>query len=178
MSILRRKPVRPEALKSCSDVIDADADVIDLESLSGESHTSEYRDSIFESPMLKQFKKSQHFLKIKIRYPIIVSQATQQASCPQPRVFPQKATVWVMIQVYCEGRERDLNPPSPRPVKNHQRLKLRRDTPTSHGDEQYAGFSPPTKQKLGLKRSNAKRTKTPPSPNTKLAQHKSYDPKC
>ena len=178
MSILRRKPVRPEALKSCSDVIDADADCIDLESLSGESHTSEYRDSIFESPMLKQFKKSQHFL-------------IDQDSLPDYRKSSNTTSVMSTTEsISSESNGLGYDPSilrRPRTRSKSTESSAGEESPTAKVAPRYSKhptatnsaqvFSPPTKQKLGLKRSNAKRTKTPPSPNTKLAQHKSYDPK-
>ena len=167
MSILRKKPSKPEQLKSCSDLMDADG--IDLESLSGESRTSEFRDSIFESPMLKQFKKSQHFL-------------IDQDSLPDYH----KSNTTSVVSTASETDSFTYDPSIlRRPKLSSTGSSTGEESPTSKVGPKFSKnpamtnntFSPPTKQKLGLKRSNAKRTKTPPSPNKKLTQHKSYDPK-
>ncbi len=166
LAILRKKPVRTEALKSCSDLMDVVGDTgsvvnstVDLESLSGESSASEYiaRDSLFESDMMKKYKKSQHFL-------------IEQSSLPDYGQSESASRSDSVTSV-------DVK------TNDDQNTALSQKTSTENAgvvkySKNAASKSPKTKEKVGLKRSNAKRTKTPPSSPTvnKLAQHKSYDP--
>ena len=171
MSILRRKPVRTGALKSCSDLMDNDDQ--DLESLSGESQTSEFRDSIFESPMLKQYKKSQHFLIDQNSIPDYHKSSTSNASRPESNSSERNALGYdpSILRKNQSGTRTASTDSSAGEESPNAKTAPRFSKNTTVKPSQVA--SPQTRKKVGLTRSNATRTKSPP---TKIMQHKSMDP--
>ncbi len=165
ISIFRKRPARTDTLTSCNDLDDISfeegtgkgGDDVDLDNISVAS-SSEYiaRDSLtLESSMMKQWKKS-HFHIDADSLPDYAKKSQDDDVTSSDSGFASSATSSIQ-----NSKSDDLSP-----------TKERRFSKNSG-----AASSPAQHNKIGLRRSNARRTKTPPSPTViRRKQHKSYDP--